>query len=350
MSKFFSKKHAALTPYVPGEQPVGQTFIKLNTNESPFPPPKSVLEAAKTEAALLNRYCDPESKDLTQCLAAYYGVKPNQVLMTNGSDDILNFAFLATGDESHPFVFPDITYFFYETFCQLHHIPYEKVPVRDDLSIHYMDFCGIGKNVVIANPNAPSGLVLPLSEVEEIVRTNPDNLVIIDEAYIDFGGESALVLLPKYDNLLVTRTFSKSRFLAGARLGFGVGSEELIRDLNTLKYSTNPYNVNRMTAAAGIAAIREDAYFSEKVHTICRIRDETAARLRAMGYVAPDSNTNFLFVEVPGLSGAELSARLREKGILVRQWNRPRIENRCRVTVGTQEEMDAFVKAMEELL
>lgn len=350
MSRFFSKKHMELTPYVPGEQPTEQKFIKLNTNESPFPPPASVAEAAKGEAALLNRYCDPESEELKQCVAAYYAVKPSQVLMTNGSDDILNFAFLATGDESHPFAFPDITYFFYETFCQLHHIPYEKIPVRDDLSINYRDFCGMGKNVVIANPNAPSGLALPLSEIEEIIRTNPDNLVIIDEAYIDFGGESALALLPKYDNLLVTRTFSKSRSLAGARLGFGIGSEELIRDLNTLKYSTNPYNVNRMTAAAGIAAIREEAYFSEKVRTICRIRDETAEKLRAMGCLVTDSRTNFLFVEIPGMDGSALLKNLREKGILVRQWNRPRIENRCRVTIGTQEEMDAFVKAMEELL
>lgn len=350
MSRFISQKHTALTPYVPGEQPRKRQYIKLNTNESPFPPPQRVTDYVKAEAGQLNLYSDPESTALTQTVAAFYGLRPGQVLMTNGSDEILNFAFMAFGDASHPFVFPDVTYSFYEVFCTLNQIPYETIPLREDFTIDPMDYCGIGKHIVIANPNAPTGLALTLPEIEDIVRTNPDNVVIIDEAYIDFGGESALKLLPKYENLLVTRTFSKSRSLAGARLGFGVGSEALIGDLKTMKDSTNPYNVNRMTAAAGIAAMEENEYYADKVRTICAVRDETTAKLRDMGCLVTDSHTNFLFVEIPGLSGGKLYELLREKGILVRQWNRPRIENRCRVTIGTQEQMDAFLKALEEIL
>lgn len=349
MSRFISQKHAALTPYVPGEQPRARQYIKLNTNESPFPPPQRVTDYVKAEAAQLNLYSDPESAALTQTVAAFYGLRPSQILMTNGSDEILNFAFMAFGDASHPFVFPDVTYSFYEVFCTLNQIPYETIPLREDFTIDPRDYCGIGKHIVIANPNAPTGLVLTLPEIEEIVRTNPDNVVIIDEAYIDFGGESALKLLPKYENLLVTRTFSKSRSLAGARLGFGMGSEALIGDLKTMKDSTNPYNVNRMTAAAGIAAMEENDYYMDKVRAICAVRDEATAKLRDMGCLVTDSHTNFLFVEVPGLSGGKLYELLREKGILVRQWNRPRIENRCRVTIGTQDEMDAFLKALEEI-
>ena len=349
MSRFISPKHAALTPYVPGEQPPGRSFIKLNTNESPFPPPRRIADAVQAEAGALNLYSDPESTALTQTIANFYGVRPGQVLMTNGSDEILNFAFLAFGDETHPFVFPDVTYSFYEVFCTLNQVPYETIPLREDFTIDYKDYCGSRKHIVIANPNAPSGLILPLSEIEEIVRTNPDNVVIIDEAYIDFGGESALSLLPKYENLLVTRTFSKSRSLAGARLGFGIAGEGLIGDLKTMKDSTNPYNVNRMTAAAGIAAIEENEFFMDKVRTICAVRDDTAAKLRSMGCLVTDSHTNFLFVEVPGLAGARLYELLREKGILVRHWNRPRIENRCRVTVGTKDEMTAVLNALEEI-
>ena len=298
----------------------------------------------------MNLYSDPDSRELTETVAKFYGVNPDWVIMTNGSDEVLNFAFLAFGDQDHPFVFPDVTYSFYEVFCTLDQVPFITIPVNEDFSINHRDYCDIGKNIILANPNAPSGLVLGLAEIEEIVRTNPDNVVVIDEAYIDFGGESALALVPKYENLLVTRTFSKSRSLAGARLGFGMAQPALIADLNTIKFSTNPYNVNRMTSGAGIAAMEENEYYMENIRTICQVRNETAKRLRALGCVAPDSNTNFLFVEIPGLSGQALREALRERGILVRQWNRPRIENRCRITVGTQEEMDALVKAVEELL
>jgi len=350
MSRFFSQKYTALTPYVPGEQPQERQYIKLNTNESPFPPSPKVVELAKSEAGQLNRYCDPDASALTRAVAAHCGVSPAQVLMTNGSDDILNFAFMAYGDAQHPFAFPDISYGFYEVFCQVHQIPYTMIPLNEDFTINPDAFCGIGKNIAIANPNAPTGLALRLEDIEKIVSSNPDNIVIIDEAYVDFGGDSALTLLSKYENLLVTRTFSKSYSLAGARLGFGVGSEAIISDLNTIKFSTNPYNVNRMTAAAGLAALEENDYYMENVRTICAVRDETAKRLRNMGCLLTDSKTNFLFVEVPGLSGETLCAKLRENGILVRHWNKPRIQNRCRITVGTKEEMDALVKALEEIV
>lgn len=349
MSRFFSRKYVDLEAYTPGEQPSDQQFIKLNTNESPFPPSPGVAEAAKREAGKLNLYSDPESAELTKQVAERYGVRPGQVLMTNGSDEILNFAFMAFGDADHPFVFPDVTYAFYEVFGAIDQVPVKTIPLRADWTINYRDYCGIGKNIVIANPNAPTGLVLPSEEIEEIIRTNPDNIVIIDEAYVDFGNRSALPLVEHYDNLLVTRTFSKSRSLAGARLGFGIACEALIQDLNTIKYSTNPYNVNRMTAAAGIAALEDDEYYMENARTIMTIRDETAGKLREMGISVTDSHTNFLFVSLEGLSGEELYQRLKQRNILVRRWNQPRIENWCRVTVGTREQMGVFLDCIREI-
>ena len=350
MSRFLSARFADLEAYVPGEQPQDRRYVKLNTNESPFPPAPAVLEAVNAgETALLNRYPDPEGRRLKEKLAGMYGVGPEHIFLANGSDELLSFAFLAFCDQERPVAFPSISYGFYPVYANLYQVPCQEIPLREGFLLDFRDYCGLGKNIVIANPNAPTGRAIPVDQIEEIVRTNPDNIVIIDEAYIDFGGESALTLLPKYENLLVTRTFSKSRSLAGARLGFGMGSEALIGDLKTMKDSTNPYNVNRMTAAAGVAAMEENDYYMDKVRTIRAIRDDTAAKLRDMGCLVTDSHTNFLFVEVPGLPGAKLYELLREQGILVRQWNRPRIENRCRVTVGTQEEMDAFVKALEEI-
>ena len=256
---------------------------------------------------------------------------------------------MAFGDAEHPFLFPDITYGFYEVFADLNGIPYETIPLREDWSIDYKAYCGAGKNIVIANPNAPTGLSLPLCEIEEIVRTNPDHVVIVDEAYVDFGGESALPLIEKYDNLLVTRTFSKSRSLAGARLGWGMGQESLMQDLNTIKYSTNPYNINRMTAAAGLAAMEENEYYLQNARTIIATRDRTADALRQLGFAVTDSRTNFLFVSADWISGGDLYRELKARGILIRHWDKPRIANWCRVTVGTDEEMDAFLKCVTEI-
>ena len=349
MSRFFSSKYAALEAYVPGEQPRDQKYIKLNTNESPFPPSPKVTEYAAREAGRLQLYSDPDSTEVTRAVAEHFGLSPRQVLLTNGSDEILNFAFMAFGDAEHPFLFPDITYGFYEVFADLNGIPYETIPLREDWSIDYKAYCGAGKNIVIANPNAPTGLSLPLCEIEEIVRTNPDHVVIVDEAYVDFGGESALPLIEKYDNLLVTRTFSKSRSLAGARLGWGMGQESLMQDLNTIKYSTNPYNINRMTAAAGLAAMEENDYYLQNARTIMATRDRTAQALRQLGFAVTDSRTNFLFVSADWISGGDLYRELKARGILIRHWDKPRIANWCRVTVGTDEEMDAFLAQVTQL-
>ena len=349
MSRFFSSKYAALEAYVPGEQPRDQKYIKLNTNESPFPPSPKVTEYAAREAGRLQLYSDPDSTEVTRAVAEHFGLSPRQVLLTNGSDEILNFAFMAFGDAEHPFLFPDITYGFYEVFADLNGIPYETIPLREDWSIDYKAYCGAGKNIVIANPNAPTGLSLPLCEIEEIVRTNPDHVVIVDEAYVDFGGESALPLIEKYDNLLVTRTFSKSRSLAGARLGWGMGQESLMQDLNTIKYSTNPYNINRMTAAAGLAAMEENDYYLQNARTIMATRERTAQALRKLGFAVTDSRTNFLFVSADWISGGDLYRELKARGILIRHWDKPRIGNWCRVTVGTDKEMDAFLAQVTQL-
>ena len=308
-----------------------------------------MTEYAAREAGRLQLYSDPDSTEVTRAVAEHFGLSPRQVLLTNGSDEILNFAFMAFGDAEHPFLFPDITYGFYEVFADLNGIPYETIPLREDWSIDYKAYCGAGKNIVIANPNAPTGLSLPLCEIEEIVRTNPDHVVIVDEAYVDFGGESALPLIEKYDNLLVTRTFSKSRSLAGARLGWGMGQESLMQDLNTIKYSTNPYNINRMTAAAGLAAMEENEYYLQNARTIIATRDRTADALRQLGFAVTDSRTNFLFVSADWISGGDLYRELKARGILIRHWDKPRIANWCRVTVGTDEEMDAFLAQVTQL-
>ncbi len=350
MSKFFSAKYAALTPYVPGEQPKDAQYIKLNTNESPFAPPASVVAAAKQEAGKLHLYSDPESALLTKKAAEVWGVKDTQILMTNGSDEALNFAFMAFCDQTHPIVFPDITYGFYPVFAELNGIPYEKIPLKEDFSVDYRDYVGISKNIVIANPNAPTGLALPLWQIEEIVKSNPDNVVIIDEAYVDFGGESCVPLIEKYGNLLITQTFSKSRSLAGARLGLAIGNETLIADLNTVKYSTNPYNVNRMTAAAGYAALCEAQWFESNCAAIQENRAYTAAALKKMGFTVLDSKTNFLFAKSNKIGGRALYEKLKAKGVLVRQFNAPRIADFVRITIGTKEQMDALIERTAEVL
>ena len=350
MSRFFSEKYSALTPYVPGEQPKDAQYVKLNTNESPFAPPLSVLKAAYGEAGKLQLYSDPESFALTQKTAEILGVKREQVLMTNGSDEALNFAFMAFCDATRPIVFPDITYGFYPVFAQLNGIPYEKIPLREDFSVAVEDYIGIGKNIVIANPNAPTGLALPRDEIEKIVKSNPDNVVIIDEAYVDFGGESCVPLIEKYENLLVTQTFSKSRSLAGARLGMAIGNEKLIADLNTVKYSTNPYNVNRMTAAAGLAALEEQEWFESNCKEIQSVRAFVAEELKTLGFTVLDSKTNFLFVKTDKVSGKALYEGLKARGVLVRHFSGERIQDYVRVTVGTKEQMEIFLAKTKEIV
>ena len=325
-------------------------YIKLNTNESPYPPTHSVIEAVREDSGTLPLYSDPECLELTEVFAKRYGVKKENLIMTNGSDEVLNFAFMAFCDSDHPIVFPDLTYGFYPVFAKLSGIPYEEIPLRDDFTINVDDYIGIGKNIVIANPNAPTGIALPLSDIERIVASNPDNIVIIDEAYVDFGGESALCLIEKYDNLLVTGTFSKSRSLAGARLGFGFGNPAIIADLHTIRYSTNPYNVNRMTMAAGYRAICDDEYYMSNAKKIIECREFTRAELEKFGFNVLPSKANFLFAESPEIDGGELYLKLRSRGILVRHFTKERIKNFNRITVGTKEEMTALLTAIKDIL
>ena len=350
MSRFFSGKYDTLTPYTPGEQPKGQTFVKLNTNESPFPPAPLAQEYAQKEAEKLQLYSDPQCRDLVAMAAEKLGVAEEQIIFTNGSDEVLNFAFMAFCDAAHPVVFPDITYGFYPVFAQLNGIPYREIPLQDDFSIRVEDYLGLNQTIVIANPNAPTGICLPLSDIERIVESNPNNAVIIDEAYIDFGGESALKLIDKYDNLLVVQTFSKSRSMAGARLGFGAGNAKLIQDLNTIKYSTNPYNVNRMTMAAGVGALEADGYFRVNCQKIMENREWTVKKLENLGFEVIPSMANFVFVKKPGFGGKDLYLALREKGILVRHFEKPRLKDYNRITIGSREQMKALVAALAEIL
>lgn len=350
MSRFFSNKYSKLKPYTPGEQPRDMKYIKLNTNESPYPPTPAVVEAAKAEAEKLQLYSDPECTELIKVFAERYGVKKEQLIMTNGSDEVLNFAFMAFCDESHPIVFPDLTYGFYPVFAELNRIPYEEIPLCADFTVRVEDYVGINKNIVIANPNAPTGIAISLSNIEKIVSSNPNNIVIIDEAYVDFGAESAVSLIDKYDNLLVTGTFSKSRSLAGARLGFGFGSPSLISDLHTIRYSTNPYNVNRMTMAAGRQAILDDGYYMANAKKIIECRENTSERLSALGFRVLPSSANFLFAESESIDGELLYLELKRRGILVRHFNKERIRNFNRITVGTPEEMDALILAITDIL
>ena len=348
MSRFFSEKYNKLTPYTPGEQPQNMQYVKLNTNESPFPPSPKAVQRAEEEAKRLQLYSDPECKLLVATAAQKLGVREDQILFTNGSDEILNFAFMAFCDQGA--VFPDITYGFYPVFAQLNNIPYGTIPLAEDYSIRAEDYFGIGKTIFIANPNAPTGMVLPLSDIEKILQTNPNNVVVIDEAYVDFGTESAMCLIDKYENLLVTQTFSKSRSLAGGRLGFGAGNAKLIQDLNTIKYSTNPYNVNRMTMAAGVGALEDTEYFESNCKAIMENRAFTQEKLEKLGFTVLPSKANFLFATHPALDGGKLYQTLKERGVLVRHFDKPRLSQYNRITIGSREQMEIFLARVKEIL
>lgn len=350
MSNYLSKKYAALTPYTPGEQPKERKYVKLNTNESPFPPSEKACKMAAKAAESLQLYSDPECRRLTQMIADLYSVDYDQVLCTNGSDEILNFAFMAFCDAEHPAVFPDITYGFYSVFAELNGVPYEKMPLGEDFSVNVEDYIGVGKTVFIANPNAPTGILLPVSEIERIVASNPNTVVVVDEAYVDFGGESAIPLIKKYNNLLVAQTFSKSRSMAGARLGFGVGSKELIADLNMIKYSTNPYNINSMTMAAGIGTLEDEEYTRANCEEIIKNREYTVRELEKLGFSMTDSSANFIFAKHERVDGGEIYRELRARGVLVRHFESPRIAQYNRITVGSREQMDALIAALTEIL
>lgn len=348
MSRFLSGGLSALEAYVPGEQPSDKKYIKLNTNESPYPPPESVVKAiGKAEIEDLRLYSDPECKVLRAAVSEEYGIDGKNIFLSNGSDEILNFAFMAYGGKGA--VFPDITYGFYSVFAELYGIKTEVIPLNDDFTLDVDAFCGKNKLVVIANPNAPTGLALGLEEIEKIVASNPDGVVLIDEAYVDFGAESAYRLTEKYKNLLVVQTFSKSRSMAGARLGFAFADSEIIEDLEKIKYSTNPYNINRLTQLAGTAALKSGGYFKENCRRIAETREYVKKELEKMGFYVTDSSANFLFAKSGKIRGKELYLKLKEKGILIRHFDKERISDYNRITVGSREEMEAFLKAVREI-
>ncbi len=348
MSRYLNSKFGLLVPYTPGEQPKDMKYIKLNTNESPFPPsPKAQLSAAKA-AETLQLYSDPECRDLVSKASEYFGVEKDEIIFTNGSDEVLNFAFMAFCENGA--VFPDITYGFYSVFADLNGVEYKEIPLKEDFSVDVSQYVGVNKTIFLANPNAPTGIALSVDEVERIVSSNPDNVVVIDEAYVDFGAKSVVGLIKKYDNLLVTQTFSKSRSLAGGRLGFGIGCKDLISDLNTIKYSTNPYNVNSMTAAAGIGSLDDDEYIKANCEKIKENRQYLVKELSDLGFTMTDSCANFIFAKHKSIGGKDVYLKLKEKGVLVRHFDKSRLKDYTRITIGSKEQLDVLIAKLKEIL
>jgi len=348
MSRFLASRFTELNAYTPGEQISGKKIIKLNTNESPYPPPDEIIDAVTSELKILNLYPNPDGADFIKNIAQLYKVKTENVIIGNGSDELLAFTFLAFFENG--VVFPDITYGFYPVYAKLYDIAYKEIPLQDDFTINVEDYIGIGKNVVLANPNAPTGIALSLVDIEKIVKSNPDHIVVIDEAYVDFGADSAVKLIKKYDNLLIIHTYSKSRSMAGARIGFAIASAPIIEDLNKMKYSFNPYNVNRLAQVMGEVAIDKEGYYIQKRQEIISTREYTEKRLKKLGFKMTKSKANFIFAAHPKIGGNELYLKLKEKGILIRHWDKPRIKDYVRITIGTKEQMDVLIKATDEIL
>ena len=349
MSRFLSNRLATLNAYVPGEQPADMEYIKLNTNESPFSPAPGVISAVtESERGKLNLYPNPDGSRLITKIAELYKLDPENIILGNGSDELLAFAFLAFFGSG--VVFPDITYGFYPVYAELYDIPYQQIPLKDDFTIDVDDYIAIKKNIVLANPNAPTGIALEPGDIERIIKSNPNHIVVIDEAYIDFGGKSVISLTHNYENLIVMHTYSKARSMAGARLAYATASTPVTDDLKRIKFSFNPYNINRLTQLMGEAALGEDAYYKEKHTQIIKVRESTKKRLCQLGFQVTDSSANFLFAKHPDISGAELYLKLKQMGILVRHWNKPRISDHTRITIGTVEQMDTLISAVREIL
>ena len=350
MSQYFLERFSKLTPYVPGEQPNDQPYIKLNTNESPFPPCPEIIRAVEAAADRLQLYPDPEGRELIRALSKRLNLPERRILLTNGSDEALNFAFMAYCDALHPVVFPDITYGFYPVFAELHHIPFSQIPLTSDFRVDPEDYCAAAGTVVLANPNAPTGRALSVEQIERIVQSKPERMVIIDEAYVDFGAKSVVGLVDKYRNLLVVQTFSKSRSLAGARLGFAVGQEALIADLNAIKYATNPYNVNRMTLAAGVAAVENDNWFRNHCTIICENREFLTGKLMMLGFSVIPSEANFVLARHDLLPGEALYLALKRRGILVRHFDAERIRDYICISVGSRNQLEKLLQAIQVIL
>lgn len=349
MSEFLNRRLQKMTAYTPGEQPQDKKYIKLNTNESPYPPSLGVIRAVTGgEVEDLRLYCDPECKRLKQALADLTQMETENIFLSNGSDDILNFAFMAYGHNGA--VYADITYGFYSVFAELYGVESEVIALNDDFTLNVDAFCNKNKFLVIANPNAPTGMEISLDAIEKIVRTNPNAVVLIDEAYVDFGGTSCAELTRKYKNLLCVGTFSKSRSLAGARLGYAIANKELINDLETIKYATNPYNINRLTQLIGYHAVKENDYYMANCKRIMENRDYTAKALTQLGFSVLPSKANFIFAQSDAIDGRTLYEKLKEKGVLIRHFEKDRIRNYNRITIGSREEMEAFISKVKEIL
>lgn len=351
MSKFWSPLTASLVPYVPGEQPKDKTYIKLNTNENPYPPSPKVIAAIKDAAnADLRLYPDPTCESLVDAAAGYYGLPAGQVFVGNGSDEILAFAFAAFFDPAKKLLFPDITYSFYKVYAKLYGLSAELIPLDEQFQVRVEDFRADNGGIVVPNPNAPTAELLPLHDIRKLLEDHPDQVVIIDEAYIDFGGQSAIELIGDYPNLLVVQTLSKSRSLAGLRVGFAFGSEELIEGLNRIKNSFNSYTIDRLALAGAVAALEDDDYFRETTAKVIATRERLTKQLLAMDFKVTDSKANFVFISHSRLEAQAVFQQLRDKGVLVRYFNQPRIDGYLRVSIGTDEEMDAFIQALQEIV
>lgn len=340
-----------VVPYVPGEQPKNRNVIKLNTNECPYPPAPGVEKALQQiNPDIFRLYPDASAESLTQALSDFYHVPEKEIFVGVGSDDVLSMAFLTFFNSQKPVLFPDVTYSFYDVWADLYRIPYRQIPLDDDLCIRTEDYMVENGGVVIANPNAPTGVFKPVTEIEKIIAANPDVVVIVDEAYVDFGAESCIPLVSKYENLLVVQTFSKSRAMAGMRIGFAIGQPKLIRYLQDAKFSFNSYTMNTPSLAVGAEAVKDTAYFKATVDKIIATRERMKREFAALGFSFTDSKTNFLFVTHDKYAAKDIYEAAKEAGILVRYWNKPRINNRLRITIGTDEEMDTLIAFLRKYM
>lgn len=350
MSRFWSPIVHSLSPYVPGEQPKQGGIVKLNTNENPYAPSQPVLDAIAAATERLRLYPDPQSSALREAIADRYGVAAGEVFVGNGSDEVLAHTFQALLKQDAPLLFPDITYSFYPVYCVLYGVAYQEVPLDDDMRVRLADYRRNSSAILLANPNAPTGIGLGRDAIETLASDNPDRLVVVDEAYVDFGAESAVPLVARYDNLLVIQTLSKSRALAGLRVGFAIGQRPLIEALERVKDSFNSYPLDCLAQAGATAAIRDEEWFQQSRARIIASRDALTNELTGMGFEVLPSQANFLFARHPRHGGADLFARLRERGVLVRHFRKPRIAEYLRITVGTDEQCDRLVAELRSLL